>query len=210
MRSDTSVYFHSCSILVEQLGRLLLEVPLTVLQNAIGKSGPSGIPPAMSSLLLNATVSPRATIEAALMSLKMIHKLTPRRPGSPPSNEAYNEIDGEDTGPFGIVTLFISHMVLWAFMSVARQAQKIELMRMAESDEALKEAAILIVIKRIIGPVTEPVPSPPQSIGSYANAISGASPMLVFRNAADVLTRMGTWGASLNMALLLHFRATME
>jgi hypothetical protein len=32
---------------------------------------------------------------------------------------------------------------------------------------------------------------------------------LLFRSAAEMLTRLGTWGCSLNLALLLHERAKM-
>jgi hypothetical protein len=120
----------------------MLEVPLTDLQDAIGKSGASKIPCAMSNLSLWIKSCPDS-LDAALESVKIINFLSPTK------RSPLVVLPVQDYTPYSIITFFICHTTLWAFVSVADNARKSELRRLIDSCEVLNSTPISALLKRL-------------------------------------------------------------
>jgi hypothetical protein len=161
---------------------ILLDVSLTDLQNAIGKDGTSGTPQAMANLSNWAKRSPQHAQEVALNAANTIVSLAPKK-------------GMDDTAPYSLITLFLCHVVLWAFARVSPRERKVDFLEMVEKDEAMKSNPFLDVLRAGLGVDIE-------ERGNRREKV-------LFRSAAEMLTRLGTWGASLNLALLVHRRAEM-
>lgn len=192
--SDALDHFHQSSNLLYNLGRLLLEIPLTNLQDAIGKSGPSKIPKAMSDLSTWVGLSPHS-LDVVLLCIEMIESLSPAN---------HNSSEKRSTVRYSIhsiVTVFLCHITLWAFVNVARRQQKQKLMHLIETNQKLNSGPFTAVLKKALIESSEDNPN--------CTVTSSDASRLIFRSAAEVLTRMGTWGAALNMAVLLYKRAEM-
>jgi hypothetical protein len=177
---------------------MILDIPLTCAQNAIGKAGPAGIPPAMSDLALWTRSCSSQAVQATLIAAKLIHSLYPVR----------KEANGErklasahiDTGPCSIITFFLCHVTLWTFVCVAGSRQKRVLLELLKQEDGLSKSPLFLVLKQVLlsGDAAE------------EGGLSREDAMkLVFRSASEGLTRMGTWGCALNLAMLLHRRAEM-
>lgn len=69
-------------------------------------------------------------------------------------------------------------------------------------NEALRSSHFYGVLKSVMSIET---PS-----GQPDSSTKGDAPKLLFKSAAEMLTQLGTWGASLNLALLIHRRAEMQ
>jgi hypothetical protein len=120
---EASDSFNQSSDLLVKFGRVMLEVPLTDLQDAIGKSGASKIFNAISNLSLWIKSSPQ-TVEAALESMKIIDFLTLTKRNR------------------RIITFFICHITLWAFVGVADKTRKSDLISLIDRCEALNRTPI--------------------------------------------------------------------
>jgi hypothetical protein len=138
-------FFNQSSDLLLKLGRVMLEAPLTDLQDAIGKSGASKIRRAMSKLSLWIKSSPNS-LETALESIKIIDffSLTKR---SPPTGLLIR-----DSTPYSIITFFICHITIWAFVTVADSTRKRELTRLIDNCEALNGTSVSVLLKRLLNP----------------------------------------------------------
>jgi len=66
---------------------------------------------------------------------------------------------------------------------------------MVEKDEVMKSNPFLDVLRA--------------GLGVDIEERGNRGEKMLFRSAAEMLTRLGTWGASLNLALLVHRRAEM-
>ncbi|KFY47536.1 hypothetical protein V496_10598 [Pseudogymnoascus sp. VKM F-4515 (FW-2607)] len=193
--SNSSDHFQDTSILLYNLGRLLLEIPLTDLQDAIGRSGPSRVPEAMLKLSNWVRLSPRS-LDAVLLCIEMIDSLAPVNHNS--SAEKHSAVR---YSIHSIITVFLCHVTLWAFINVACREQKQRLMHLIETNHKINSGHFTAVVKRVLIDNDE---------GSPSGMVSSSdASRLILISAAEVLTRMGTWGASLGLAVLLYKRAEM-
>lgn len=172
---------------------------------AIGKDGTAGIDASLRSLTLWARRDPFLAEEVAFNAVKTIGILAPQSKGSDRQtiNTTVREIDRQtinttirdiDTAQYGIVTVFLCHVVLWVFSTVSPEARKSHLReRLARDAEVTGGFGFMDVMNSALNDHNR----------------EGDSPKVLFRSAAEMLTRLGTWGASLNMALLLHKRSEM-
>jgi hypothetical protein len=193
--SNASDHFQESSILLYNLGRLLLEIPLTDLQDAIGKSGPSKIPEAMSKLSNWVRMSPQS-LDAVLLCIEMIDSLAPVN-----HNSSADKHSTVRYSVHSIITVFLCHITLWAFINVARREQKQGLMHLIETNDKINSGHFTAVVKRGLIENSEDTPN--------CMVSSSDASRLIFRSASEVLTRMSTWGAALDLAVLLYKRAEM-
>jgi len=175
-------------------------MPLSDLQGAIGKDGSAGIASSVSSLTAWARRDPFLSEQVALNAVKTIVLLAPRKSG-----ESGDNIDmiGQagvrdiDTAQYGIITVFLCHVVLWVFSGVSPIDKKQRLLDLLGRDREVRTSWFMSVLERGLG-----------VSGTDGNFAEDA-PKILFRSAAEMLTRLGTWGASLNLALLMHKRSEM-
>jgi hypothetical protein len=180
----TSQHFHAASIVVYHLSTILLDIELSDLQNAIGKDGTAGISQAMSNLRRWARKSPRIAENVAFNAVRTIVSLAPIR-----------KID-DHSAPYSIIMLFLCHVVLWVFTSVSSQAEKQNLLDTIAANGELYSSHFFSVLKSSLS-----------SDGDSNGLNKTDAPKLLFKSGAEMLTQLGTWGASLNLALLIHRRA---
>ena len=102
----------------------------------------------------------------------------------------------DDTAPYSFITLFLCHVVIWAFARVSPREQKVDFLEMVEKDDVMKSHPFMGVLRAGLGVDVE------KEGGNRGEKV-------LFKSAAEMLTRLGTWGASLNLALLVHRRAEM-
>ncbi|OBT92855.2 hypothetical protein VE01_09039 [Pseudogymnoascus verrucosus] len=193
--SNALDHFQESSILLYNLGRLLLEIPLTDIQNAIGKSGPSKIPEAMSKVSNWVRMSPQS-LDAALLCIEIIDSLAPVN-----HNSSADKHSTVRYSVHSIITVFLCHITLWAFINVARREQKQGLMHLIEINDKINSGHFTAVVKRGL------IENSEDALNCMVSS-SDAS-RLIFRSASEVLTRMSTWGAALDLAVLLYKRAEM-
>ncbi|CZR69447.1 uncharacterized protein PAC_19347 [Phialocephala subalpina] len=184
----SSRHFHACSVVIHHLSTILLDVPLSDLQNAIGKDGMTGIAQALSNLSNWARRSPHIADQVAYNATKTIVSLAPSQ------NLSDDGIRNVDTAPYSLIAIFLCHIVLWAYATVTARDQRMGLLGNVMQHPVLGKSNFVVLLKR--------------AMGLDGNEEDG-EPKLLFRSAAEMLTRLGTWGGSLNLALLLHRRAEM-
>jgi hypothetical protein len=134
----------------------------------------------MANLSNWAKRSPQHAQEVALNAANTIISLAPKK-------------GMDDTAPYSLITLFLCHVVLWAFAHVSPRERKVDFLEMVEKDEVMKSNPFLDVLRAGLG----------------VDERGSRGEKALFRSAAEMLTRLGTWGASLNLALLVHRRAEM-
>jgi hypothetical protein len=203
-RSNThpsSFYFHASSIIIHQFSTVLLNIPLSVLQNAIGKEGTTGSTQAFLTLTRWARKSPEVADEAAYHAIKTIMMLAASK------DEAEGGIKNIDTAPYSLITIFLCHIVLWVFANVAPHSQKLQLFDTVSRTIDMKYTTFSAILRRAFR-LEQIGISPTKARDTIGNGSDVAS-IILLKSAAGMLTRLGTWGASLNLALLLHERAEM-
>jgi hypothetical protein len=194
----TSVYFRHASRLCHPISLILLDVSISDLQNAIGKDGNAGILDAMSNLRRWTQRSPRIAEDVTFAAAKTI---------ATPISILAPKLLGPTACEQATIAIFLCHVVVWIFASVAGTPQKQSLLaRLAEHDELWKSPQI-IALRKALEFHEEGVRSRDEGapILSKKDVLGN-----IFRSAAQSLTHLGTWGAALNLALLLHRRAEMQ
>lgn len=118
-----------------------------------------------------------------------------------------------DTGAYGAVLLMVSHVVLWLFAQVADRSQKEHLMSRLQGYRTPTDSGFLNILGIELA-ANEDLPSTSgmgyegvQNNGGKDQQNIYRPSRALFRSAAETLTKFGTWGVALDMALLLHFRA---
>jgi hypothetical protein len=170
-----------------KVSRMMFEAPLTDLQDAGASKIPSAV--SKSSLWIR---SSQDSLNAALEAITIIDFLSPTKliPRA--------ALPVRDYTPYSIITLFICHTTLWAFVSFADATRKSELRHLIDSYEALNSAPISTLLRWLLTYHRH------DSINGGNYTVN--SQKLLFRSAAEGLTRMGTWGCSLNPAMMLYRR----
>jgi hypothetical protein len=192
----TSKYFHSASVVLHHLSTILLDIDLADLQNAIGKAGGVGITQALANLTDWASKSPLIAKEVAYNAVKTIVSLAPR------PNFSCEDDPMTDSAPYSVIALFLCHIVLWIFVRVSPRSQKHQLLEDVARNEALRSSPFFEILRTSL--------SLDERGASSSGSSSNEASKLLFKSAAETLTQLGTWGASLNLALLLHRRAELQ
>lgn len=198
----SSRHFHAVSVIVHHLSKILLDVSLSDLQNALGKEGATGSARAFAKLTKWAYKSPRVAEQVVFHAIRTIIMLAPGK-----DNEE-GGIRDIDTAPYDLITIFLCHVVVWAFAKVASHTQKLQLCDMISRSPDLRSTAFFTTLRRSLG-VEGHEPRPSKGTGEEKEGHGQGSEAALFRSAAEMLTRLGTWGAALNLALLLQERAEM-
>ncbi|KAH9207191.1 fungal-specific transcription factor domain-containing protein [Leptodontidium sp. 2 PMI_412] len=184
-KRDPSIeYFTRSSHTLHKLSTILLAVPLPDLQNAIGKDGTAGIAQAISNLSSWARSSPNNAEQVAQRAVRAILSLSP--PEIP--------VGQIDTAPYSLIAVFLCHVILWVFVRVSTPEQKLHLLQRLELDSELGRSSLISLLRSDLG---------------IDEGDGKVHKKVLFRSGAEMLTRLGTWGASLNLALLLQRRAEM-
>lgn len=152
----------------------------------------------MANLTSWAQKTPRVSEEVAYNAVRTIVSLAPTK------GTHEDDIRNTDTAPYSIITLFLCHVVLWVFAKVCPSEQKYRFLRIVAENEVLRSSAFFAVLQRALDLDDEGVAA--QSRGSTDK---NYAPNILFKCGAEMLTRLGTWGAALNLALMIHKRAEM-
>jgi hypothetical protein len=202
----SSRHFHASSIIVHHLSTILLDISLSDLQNAIGKEGTTGSTRAFTKLTKWARKSPQLAEQVVCHAFKTIVMLAPGK------GNGEGGIGNIDTAPYSLITIFLCHIVVWAFANVATHSQKLQLFHGISRNMELRSTAFLCTLQRSFGFNEHAAQRPTKTGHEYKDQNeqnSAAAANLMFRSAAEMMIGLGTWGAALNLAQLLHERAEM-
>ena len=201
----SSRYFHASSVIVHHLSTIFLGISLSDLQNAIGKEGAPGSARAFAKLTKWAHKSPELAEQVVSHAIRTIILLTPGK------DNGEGAIRSIDTAPYSLITIFLCHIVVWAFANVGSHSQKLRLFDTISRNAELKSTSFFSTLQRSFG-FEEHGVDQSKKIGQdedQKNQGPAAPANLLFRSAAEMLIPIGTWGASLNLAQLLYERAEM-
>lgn len=172
----TSCHLQRCSIITYYLARLYLVFPVSEIQDCLGRSGPADTRAAMGRLAAWAVQSPEQTTYAVEDACMCI-SLIMRSQG--------------ESGPYDIIGLFLCHVIVWSFAhAISSQQKQLVLERLQNNPSILP--GVLEVIKA------------GYSHGEISDGSALDAAQLILRHAIQSLAQLGTWGASSNLALLLH------
>ena len=130
-------------------------------------------------------------------------------PGKDNENGGIRNID---TAPYSLITIFLCHIVVWAFANVASDSQKLQLLDTISRNVELRSTAFFATLQRSLwvdGNWANTSRKEAQDDRDQNEQESAEAANLLFRSAAEMLIRLGTWGCALNLALLLRERAEM-
>lgn len=184
---ETSRHFHTSSQAHLRLGRLTVHVPILDLQNALGKSGTSEISPAINMMQRILTDHPEDAGSIFIHCLEVIRDLRVQPLSIGESNSRMIE-------PPEIITCFLSEVFVWVLVICAEPTQ-VEFLR-SKMEEFGGSDGFFAVVKETLACDSDQ--------RSYKDNIS--QPNLIMFAAADVISKMTPWNASLNLALLLCHR----
>lgn len=172
----TSAHLNRCSMMMYHLARLYLVFPIFDIQDCLGRSGPASTRAAMKRLSSWMAQHPQEASRVVEDASICISIVM--------CNEG-------ESDPHDIIGLFLCHVVIWSIANTATSYQK---------DQAFRTLCHSSNISSSLLEVVEAGFSPSGADGS----IEFDAPQLIFRHAIHALVRLGDWGASANLALLLH------
>lgn len=185
----TSRHFHTVARINLRLGRLMLHTPIFDLQNMLGKSGTSELVATLDMMHQIFQTHPQS---AASM---FQHCLETIRGSQDELHRFENQTKPGIMEPPGIITCFLSAVFVWAMLTCANQEQLAALQEHTRDFVAF--GGFFDVVKATLdqSPFDQP---------SHSDQRSKTD--LILFSAADVLSRITPWRASLNLALLLFHR----
>ncbi|CAG8974626.1 hypothetical protein HYALB_00009803 [Hymenoscyphus albidus] len=202
--SKPSTHFQRQSRAIHHLSLILLDIPLTTIQGALGTSGPTGIPPAIAKLKAWARDDPYKAENCAFNAVRAIVAFTSEvRPG------------GTETTPDIIITVFLCHLVIWIFSTLSERPSYKRFMGMVRDGGLGSTVFCRDVLSRVEGLDDELERSERGGMDSKRREearekVERRKRKLVLEHGTQVCTRLGTWGAALNVAMLLQKRADMK
>lgn len=205
----SSRHFHASSIIVHRLSTILLDISLSDLQSAIGKEGAPGSARAFAKLTKWASKSPQLAEQVVCHAIETIIILAPGK------DNGEGGIRNIDTAPYSLITIFLCHIVVWAFANVASHSQKLQLFNGISGNVELQSTAFFTTLQRSFGldgraaRHQQPLKTTRREGEDQNEHSPTAAANLLFRSSAEMLIRLGTWGGALNLAQLLHERAEM-
>ncbi|KAJ5757922.1 uncharacterized protein N7511_006616 [Penicillium nucicola] len=189
---ETSRYFHESSQVYHRLGHLTLHVPIVDLQNALGKSGPAEITPAIGMMHRILTNHPEDVSSMLTHCLELIRDLRVQ-PNSPTGESGSSRM----TEPPEIIACFLGEAFVWMLVSCADPAQIRFLRDKMDGFEA--SDGFFAVVKEALDRARD------QESDVVRKHNTSKTNLILFA-AADVISKMTPWNASLNLALLLCHR----
>ncbi|KAF5490048.1 Transcription factor steA [Colletotrichum siamense] len=204
-------YFHGASRVLLSLANLNLAISVSNLQDAIGKSGPQGIARGLDLFKRQlgnlpylyghensniGQVMSRWTLSASVEN-KYIGLLTVFDQAIRSIHDIISVPTLQQAAPYSIISTFLHYVLLWMLIGTSTKEELCFLRCLLDKqDELLFTTAVQIKLRNILE----------MALGDG----TGGSPRaeVIFRHASQELTRLGTWGASLNLALLLRLRAS--
>jgi hypothetical protein len=162
----TSAYFGRAAMIIFHLARLYLAIPLSDIQDCLGRSGPADARTAIMRLTAWAVQNKEETYDAIENAAICITFII----GS-----------GDECAPYDVIGLFLSHVVIWAIAKSASTIQRANIVRRLQDNRGLSS-----------------------EVCEFIEAGFVAEPALILKHAIQSLVQVGTWGASSNLALLLH------
>lgn len=112
--------------------------------------------------------------------------------------------------PYSLISLFLAHVLLWSFAFSAPKTLREQLRQRIHQDVPLSTRMTRQLSTALEAALTNQTVDV-SGMGSNAPQSPGIDgPQAILKHGAQVMTRLGTWGASLNLALLLHRRVDME
>ncbi|KAJ6017043.1 hypothetical protein N7451_000422 [Penicillium sp. IBT 35674x] len=184
---ETSRHFHTSSRVHLRLAHLTVHVPILDLQNALGKSGTSEISPAINLMHKILTDHPEEVGSILTHCLEVIRDLRVQPTLSGASKSRMIE-------PPEIIACFLSEVFVWVVVICAAPSQ-IGFLRDKVEDFGASDG-FFAVVKEALACHSDQ--------RSHKNNIS--QPNLIMFAAADLISKMTPWNASLNLALLLCHR----
>ncbi|RAL59612.1 hypothetical protein DID88_006471 [Monilinia fructigena] len=213
--------FHYNCIVQHHLSTILLDIPLSDILDAVGNSGPMGIEPALERHKFRTREDHELAVDMAVRAAEAIMEINRDVNGTdiPERGIGSDETPGGvragmiDTGAYGAVLLMISHVVLCVFAQVADRRQKEHLMTRLQGYRTPSDSGFLHILGIELAANEDLHTAPGMGYESISN--NGGKDQqniyrpsrALFRNAAETLTKFGTWGMALDVALLLYLRA---
>ncbi|KAF3041897.1 hypothetical protein E8E12_005698 [Didymella heteroderae] len=164
-----------CSTINYYLARLYLVFPVSEIQDCLGKSGPADSAAAMTRLKVWIAQHPDQVATALEDALKCI---------------SIALANNGESDPYDLIGLFLCHIIIWAFAHALPLFEKNNMVRQLQGNEAILQSVLEVFEAGFL------------QNDRTDNAVK--APQLIFRHAIQSLVRLGTWGASSNLALLLH------
>ncbi|KAH6629330.1 fungal-specific transcription factor domain-containing protein [Boeremia exigua] len=175
-RDATSAHLCRCSTIMYHLARVYLYFPVSDIQDCLGRSGLTSAKAAMSRLKSWIAQYPEKASHVMEDASHCISIVM--------SNQG-------ESDPYDIIGLFLCHVIIWSFAHVASAPQKESTLRLLRANSAIS-GSVLDVIEAGFA-------------SNNSEATNGVdAPQLIFRHAIQALVQLGDWGASSNLALLLH------
>jgi hypothetical protein len=198
----TSRHFHDTALTLIKLGRLSLHVPISDLQNALGKADVGGIAPAMRNMqqLLERHAEQTAGIFGSCLRTIDDLQVKPHQPGSTTTSTSTGLPTAESIRePVEIITCFLSQVLVWMLAHCADPTRSQLLLK--HMHEANVHGDFVTVVEAALEESTR---ADRRTDRAGCNPSAHANTVLFA--AADGFSEMGPWAASLNLALLLWHR----
>lgn len=187
----TSIHFRQSSFTGHVLALLLLDAPFTDIQKSLGKNGKEGILAATANLRLWMNSDPQTAEDIVHTAIKTIEHLATKRFDLAVSEQS-------------IIAIFLCYVLVWLFVNIASHETRRKLLERFARDEGISKCPQLAHIKRELeserggfGVGDDENFNIPRMEVSWS----------ILRSAAQALAQIGTWGAALNLALLLQRRS---
>ena len=171
----TSSHLQRCSTITYLLARLYLVFPVSEIQDCLGRSGAADAKAAMGRLAAWIGRYLDQAIRAVEDAATCISLIM-----SNPS----------ESDPYDIIGLFLCHVIVWSFAQTASSRQKEVFIETLQKQQRVLPTVLEVIQAGF-------------SCGGIEDTTLDA-PQLIFRHAIQSLVQLGTWGASSNLALLLH------
>lgn len=178
-------YFQRSALTVFYLTRIYVRLSITDIQDCLGRSGPNEAATTLRRLRIWTEQAPE---DAYLVVMDAATCIT------------YIMEDDAESAPYDIITLFLCRLSLWIIANAASNAQK-ETFATKLRDNPLTSVNVCTFIEAGFAIRNET---------GHSTTLAKDNLQLILRHAVQVLVQLGTWGASSNLALLLHLHPGME
>ncbi|KAF9693111.1 hypothetical protein EKO04_008614 [Ascochyta lentis] len=172
----TSSHLQRCSTIIYHLARLYLVFPISDIQDSLGRSGPADAQAAITRLAAWIDQSPVQAAHAVEDAAICITLIMCNK--------------GE-SDPYDIIGAFLCHVIVWSFAHAAPSEQRSYIFQQLQDKESVSPAVLEVIQAGF-------------ACSDPTDASAPDAPQLIFRHAIQCLVQLGTWGASSNLALLLH------
>ncbi|KAL3484521.1 fungal-specific transcription factor domain-containing protein [Aspergillus germanicus] len=200
----TSRHFHNTALTLLKLGRLSLHVPISDFQNALGKADIAGIAPAMRDMqrFLESHLEDTARIYVGCLRTIDDLQVKSDQTSSTTTSSSATLVTAEPIRePVDIITCFLSKVLVWMLIHCADSTQSNLLLKHMQ-EARISGGGFLPVVEAALEESTRVN----LNTGGEKECYGSAHANTVLFAAADGLSEMGPWAASLNVALLLWHR----